>query len=292
MRFSSSILFIGIIISTIQMSCQKGTGESGTTDTLVTQLDVKRVLYGSDTAQNMDIYLPAGRDTSKTKVLLFIHGGSWSSGDKTEFDEAIAAIRGQLPDYAIFNMNYRLVASNRNQYPTQLNDLQAALDFVTGKASEYKINANKICLIGASAGAHLALLHAYKNNSAGKIKALIDLFGPTDLTDLYKNHPIPAASRPVLVNFLGATQTANPTLYQQASPVNFVSAQSVPTKIFHGSADIVVPIAQSNNLKAALEANKVKVEMTAYANEGHSWLGPNLLDTYAQSVKFIKENVF
>lgn len=268
-------------------SCEKG--EKGA-KTLI-QLDMKNVSYGTDTTQKMDIYLPAGRDTVNTKIILFIHGGSWSSGDKNEFNEAIYAIRTKLPDFAIFNMNYRLAYKGANRFPTQLEDIQSAINFIETKANEYRVNANKFCLIGASAGANLALLNAYKNNKRGKIKAVVDLFGPADLTTLYNNHPIPEQARPVVVNFLGATPSGNPDIYVQASPINFVNTQTVPTKIFHGGYDIVVPLAQSNALKAKLQANGVKVEMTVYSQEGHGWYGNNLQDTYQKTIEFIKENV-
>ncbi|MEJ7676982.1 MAG: alpha/beta hydrolase [Segetibacter sp.] len=252
---------------------------------------MKNISYGSDSAQNMDIYLPSGRDTANTKVILFIHGGSWSGGDKDAFNDAITAIRIKLSDCAIFNMNYRLAYHGLNRFPAQMEDIQHAINFIGTKANEYKINVNKFCLVGASAGANLALLYAYKYNKAGKIKAVVDLFGPTDLTDFYKNHPIPDQARPVLVNFLGATPAANPDVYIQASPINFVSAHTVPTKIFHGRDDIAVPLTQSNALQAKLQANNVKVEMTVYPGEGHGWYGNNLLDTYQKTIEFIKENI-
>lgn len=287
MKFTAFSLLIAMFFSAAFASCQK----EKELETL-TQLDMKNISYGSDSAQNMDVYLPAGRDTSTTKVIVFIHGGSWSSGDKNEFNDAIAAIRTKLPKFAIFNINYRLAYKGFNRFPVQIEDLQSAVNSIAGRANEYKINANKFCLVGASAGAHLALLEAYKNNMNGRIKAVVDLFGPVDLTALYNNHPIPDQARPVLVNFLGATPSSNPDLYAQASPVNFVSSQTVPTKIFHGSDDIVVPLAQSNALEAKLQQNKVKVEMTVYSGEGHGWYGNNLADTYQKTIDFIKENVF
>lgn len=288
MSFTAFSLLLGMFFSATFTSCEKGEKEEET----LAQLDLKNVSYGSDTSQNMDIYLPAGRDTANTKVILFIHGGSWSSGDKNEFNEPIAAIRTKLPDFAIINMNYRLAYHGSNRFPTQLEDIQSAINFIVTKANEYKVNTNKFCLIGASAGANLALLNAYKNNKTGKIKAVVDLFGPTDLIALYNNHPIPDQARPVVVKFLGATPGTNPDIYVQASPINFINAQTVPTKIFHGGDDIVVPIAQSNSLKAKLQANNVKVEMTVYTGEGHGWYGNNLLDTYQKTIEFIKENVY
>lgn len=283
------ILALAFLFTGALTSCNKGIEEVGSP--AVPALNLKAVAYGADAAQKMDVYLPAGRTTLSTKVLVFIHGGSWSGGDKSDFDEAITAILPRLTNYALININYRLANSGANKFPTQMTDIQSALDFVKSKSPEYLVDANTVGLIGASAGAHLALLQAYKFNADGRIKAVVDLFGPTDLTDLYVNHPFPTASQPVLVNFLGATPATNATLYQQASPINFVTAQSVPTQIFHGDVDIINPIKQSLALKAKLQANNVKVEMTTYTGEGHGWLGNNLLDTYNKAVTFILQNV-
>ena len=46
---------------------------------------------------------------------------------------------------------------------------------------------DKFVLLGASAGGHLSLLHAYKYTTPVKIKAVVDFFGPTDLVDMYNN---------------------------------------------------------------------------------------------------------
>lgn len=291
MSLSAFTFLFGLFLSTTITSCNKGNSIDVTKDTTMVELNMKNISYGSDTAQKLDVYLPADRDPANTKVILFIHGGSWIGGDKNEFNDAIAAIRTKLPGYAIFNMNYRL-ASSQNRFPSQVHDVQTAIHFIESKADEYGVNPDKICLVGASAGAHLALLQAYKNNHDRKIKAVVDLFGPADLTDMYNNHPIPQEARYILTNLLGKTPTSGAALYQQASPINFVNAQSVPTCIFHGTNDIVVPVAQSNALKAKLLQNNVKVEMTSYALEGHGWYGKNLIDTYAKTIHFIKENVY
>ena len=287
MNFASFSVLMGMLFSAAFTSCQKGEKN----ETELRQMDMRNVAYGNDSSQILDIFLPAGRDTANTKVILFIHGGSWSSGDKNEFDEAIKALRPRLSNFAFFNMNYRLSRNGNNQFPAQINDVESAINFITSKSGEYRINANKFCLVGASAGAHLALLQSYANNNQGKIKAVVDLFGPADLTDLYKNHPVPAEARAVLANFLGATPASNPKLYNHASPINFINAQTIPTKIFQGKADIVVPVAQSIALKAKLDANNVKSDLTIYKNEGHGWFGDNLLDTYQKTINFIKENV-
>ncbi len=110
-----------ILITFLFISCQKRHPELGNEE--LSQKDMMNVSYSSNAAHVMDVYLPAGRDTANTKVLLFIHGGSWSSGDKSDFDSAISSIRKSLTDYAIFNINYRLACNESNRFPAQMEEL-------------------------------------------------------------------------------------------------------------------------------------------------------------------------
>lgn len=76
------------------------------------------VKYGNDPAQKMDIYLPAGRDSVSTPLLILIHGGAWISGDKSDFSPYMDSIRKILPNYAFANLNYRLATVETNPFPT------------------------------------------------------------------------------------------------------------------------------------------------------------------------------
>jgi len=137
--------------------------------------------FGSNEQQKMDIFLPAGRMVSTTKTVVVIHGGSWTSGDKSEMTAVVDSMKKRLPDYAFINLNYRLAANNTvNVFPAQENDVKTAIEFYLSKSSSYEISKN-IIVLGASAGAHLALLHSYKNDPDKHVKAVVDLFGPTDL---------------------------------------------------------------------------------------------------------------
>ncbi len=72
------ILFSSLLI----VSCQKENNQLPTSLTEKTELNVS---YGTDASQKMDIYLPPGRTTAATKAIILIHGGGWSSGDKSDF---------------------------------------------------------------------------------------------------------------------------------------------------------------------------------------------------------------
>lgn len=275
-----------IVLSGMLSSCQKETDEQ-VAEPLAAQT-FKNVAYGSDPQQKMDIYLPAGRTTANTKVMILIHGGGWTTGDKSDFDAYVDTLKKREPTYAIFNINYRL-ANAPNLFPAQENDVKAAIEFIAGKTSEYAIS-QKFVLLGASAGGHLALLLAYKYATPVKIKAVIDFFGPTELVSLYNNPPNPLV--PVLLfSVTGGTPVTHAALYQQSSPVNFVNAQSPPTLIFHGGLDIVVSPSQSILLKNSLQNSGVAHEYVFYPNEAHGWFGPNLTDSFNRIAAFLSAYV-
>ncbi|HEX2629151.1 MAG TPA: alpha/beta hydrolase, partial [Chitinophagaceae bacterium] len=203
----SRLLLLCLIVS----ACQKNTGDDNPTDPGA-EKTMKNVAYGSDPLQKMDIYLPGGRTAASTKVIVMIHGGAWATGDKADFDEYVDSLKKRLPGYAIFNINYRLSSGVSNTFPAQENDVKAAVDFIYGKRSEYFIS-DKFVLLGASAGGHLALLQGYKYSSPVKPKAIIDFFGPTDMTDLYNNPASPMIPQSAVASIVGATPATNPTLY-------------------------------------------------------------------------------
>ena len=121
----------------------------------------------------------------QTESLILLHGGGWNSGSRHSLSNYIDSFKTRMPGYAIFNVDYRLVSSTIN-FTTQENDIKTAVDFIISHANEYNINVDKLVLVGVSAGAHLALLQAYKNTSP-KIAAVVDFFGPADLSAMYYN---------------------------------------------------------------------------------------------------------
>ncbi len=245
------------------------------------------IAYGADPKQKMDIYLPAHRNVDSTELIILIHGGGWNEGDKTDFTPYVKDLQKRLPGYAFANINYRLfdLGTGSNKFPAQENDVKASIDFLKSKSAEYKIS-KEIILLGASAGGHLVLLHGYKNNTAGDVKAIVSFFGPSDLSELYK-HPSDPRIPLLLIALTGTTPSQNQALYQQSSPIHFVTPQSPPTLILHGGKDLLVPESQSVLLKSKLEAAGVAHQYVYYPNEGHGWTGNNLFDSFNKIEAFI-----
>lgn len=281
------------ITTMLFFSCKKSSSDAGgaiiepATLAASTQPNVS---YGPDPLQKMDVYLPVAR-TLATPVLIMIHGGGWTSMDKTDLTQYVDTMRKRLPSYAIININYRLATTPLTTFPTQENDVKAAIEFIYSKRTEYVIS-DKFVLLGVSAGAHLALLQAYKYTSPVKIKAVVDFFGPTDMAAMY-NDPASIFAPPASIAqlFNGATPTTNPTAYAQSSPINFVTIQSMPTIILHGGTDPLVKVSQATTLRTKLLMSAVPNQYVFYPTEGHGWFGANLTDSFDKIQAFLAQHV-
>jgi acetyl esterase/lipase len=286
MKRISAMILVLPVVSLVFFSCKKNDPPPPIppTDTIsaVTYLNVP---YGSDGLQKMDIYLPKGRSITNTKIVLLIHGGGWKEGDKSEMTPLLDSLRQRKPEYAYVNINYRLAALPNNLYPTAPNDVKAAIDFILSKNEEYKIS-KKTGLLGGSAGGHLALLHAYKNNLANEVKCVISLFGPTELHTLYNFGSLPIQL--TLFNFIGNTSGGNVTAYTEASPYNYITAQTPPTLMLHGTADLLVPVQQSRLLKTKLDQLGVINQLVEYPGLGHGdWPTATIKNALDNTVQFL-----
>ncbi len=250
------------------------------------------VSYGTDAKQKMDIYLPANRSTASTKVLVIIHGGGWTGGDKADFNLTfIDTLKKRLPDYAIFNINYRLAAlPSTNPFPAQEYDVKAAVEFIYSNRAIYLVS-DKFIMMGASAGGHLALLHSYKYASPVKVKAVVDFFGPTDMVDLYNNPG--AYPQLAIAALMSGTPTTNPTLYQQSSPIVQVTATSSPTIILQGGLDpLVNATRQSQALATRLSSFLVPNQYVLYPTGGHGdWDAATYTDAFNKIQVFLGVHV-
>jgi acetyl esterase/lipase len=232
-----------------------------------TAISIKNIVYGvNDSQQNMDVYLPKKRDVQNTPVVIMIHGGSWITGSKSDFNglglDSFFGAKG----CAMVNMNYRLDVTYRNAAPLQLEDIGLVMEYIKIKAAAWQINPNRVCLFGRSSGAQMALLYAYSKNQDGRIKTVIDGFGPTNLVDSSVVHTALGLN----VTYLLGSYISNAQLWYDASPI-FYMAGALPTVIFQGTEDqLVLPI-QSKMLHDSLEIRSVPNLLFDWVGNGHGW---------------------
>jgi acetyl esterase/lipase len=288
-----NIFLLSVYMMVLFASCSKTDSGAGTTlppvPTPVAARTIMDTSYGPDAKQKMDIYLPASRTTASTKVLILIHGGGWTGGDKSDFAAQIDTFKLRLPGYAIFNINYRLAAfPSTNPFPTQELDVKSAVEFVYGARSAFQVG-DKFVLLGTSAGGHLSLLQAYKHRSTVNIKAVVDFFGPTDMAALYNDYASSPPTQFGIFTLMSGTPATNPALYQSSSPIQFVDASTCPTIIIQGGADPVVnATTQSLALSNKLITFNVATQYVFYPTGGHgNWTPATYTDAFNKIQAFL-----
>jgi acetyl esterase/lipase len=220
--------------------------------------EIKNIEYKNINGKSLqlDIYRP--KNIAKAAPLLvFIHGGGWKGGQRSDYLVYLVAFAKR--EYITATVSYRLLKDG--PYPACAEDITDAVSWFYNNGEKYGYDPDRIALIGGSAGAHLALLAAYgwgntvKNSDSinipekkHRIKAVVDIYGPVDLTTEYaRNHSLVAS-------FIDRTFEDAPELFLEASPVHFLDKSDPPTMILHGTSDELVPISQSDLLKAKLDS--------------------------------------
>ena len=281
MKILKKYYWLVVVLPVFLFSC--GNDPDGPISGELPAIDILDDSYGPEPIQSLNVYLPAGR-TSDTPLLIYIHGGAWIQGDKSEFDAFRPLAETYFPDYAYISIGYRLhgVGTMTNTFPSQENDIISALEYITSQTAAWNVS-DEIILAGASAGAHLALLHAYKHTDIGDINSVIALFPPTELVSLADFNLITQLG---LTSIMGGTPVTSPDIYFQSSPVNFIDSGSTPTIFFHGTADDVVPISQSELLADRLEASGVMHEYVIYPGQGHGFDAVTYGQAFEQAAAF------
>ncbi|MCF6403977.1 alpha/beta hydrolase [Chitinophaga filiformis] len=231
-----------------------------------TPLEMLNVHYGDDPQQVMDIYLPKNATPETTRIMVFIHGGGWKAGDKSDFTAYINNMRSKNADanYAYFNLNYRLVKDSTNILPVAEEDIIAALEYIWGRANSFHISP-LTGLIGISAGAHLAALQGCRHNKEGYIRSMVCIYGIYDMKRFYDQGGIGASLASIAV---GGSPDQKPELYRFVSPLFFVTAQTPPVLLMHGTQDTLVHYPQAVAMDSVLQKAGVVHELYSFKG-GH-----------------------
>lgn len=200
---------------------------------------------GADETLTLDIYQPAGDPERRRPAILWIHGGGFRPGnDKRQKYIVTMATEFARRGFVSVAPDYRVRAEvGQDRLPAlrdALDDCRAALAWLRAHADEYRVDASRIAVGGGSAGGmiavNLAAIEGRPSGGSGGVFALIDLWGS------------PAASLKV-------------------APIG---PRFPPTVLIHGTADELVPFAQSEALASELAESGVTHELRALPGAPHT----------------------
>lgn len=232
-----------------------------------------QVMYGSEERQVMEI-ARLSNQTNESPAVLFIHGGSWIGGDKALMRRYRSLVIDQ--GYVFVSMNYRLLSSGAN-YLDMLADIRLALTYIQQNGDRYLIDSTHIALVGESAGAHLAMLYAYRNPSPIPIAFVMGLVPPVNFTDPEFVRFGNESFQLFLANSLMSTSVTDPEALLSGYPPAWIDASpfhhldtAIPTLIGYAGMDELIPL--SNMVGLIEQANLINapIETIFFPNSSHA----------------------
>jgi acetyl esterase/lipase len=241
----------------------------------------KDLSYGSHERNLVDISVP---DAASSGVILFIHGGIWMYGDKSNCPVFLDAFRDR---FVVASMSHRYI-NETTHIPDLEDDVAAAVAYIREFCGSYRQDPGKLIIMGHSSGAHLSMLYAYKQQKTSPIPIAfcVDMAGPADMGDiaylynfkklgwekLFYQLAEKAAGHHIAdgdITDEGYSE-AGKKILAAISPIYFVTADSPPTIIAHDAADSLVPYANSTALNSVFNVYGVDHNFIAlYSGIGH-----------------------
>ncbi|MEZ5309055.1 MAG: alpha/beta hydrolase [Microthrixaceae bacterium] len=210
------------------------------------------VQYGADPANVADIYTPqAGGNLG---VIILVHGGAFTSGDRSEVKRMSGVIMSQLNrGYSVVNIEYRLTTASTNHFPAAVDDVSAAVRWVRENGADYGMNPETVIVAGHSAGGTLAALVGVGWNSSpsgalgttAKVDGYISFAG---ILDFPNAAPITAF---LGRSWLGA-HADTPGWSQAASATSHLDPADPPGYLAQGDLDTYVEMNQVNLMAGSL----------------------------------------
>jgi acetyl esterase/lipase len=241
----------------------------------------------------MDAYQPR-KGKRPAPVVIYIHGGGWIGGDKSDGAGHLFTRDLLNKGYFIAAINYRLAP--KYKFPAQIEDAKCAVRNLRANASKYDIDPNRIGVIGGSAGGHLVSLLGLSDKNAGwdvgqytefssRVQAVVDMFGPTDLSRMLTER-----GRRLVTQVFGVSGPDDPIL-KTSSPISYITSDDPPFLILQGEEDEVVPLYHSQFLYDELVASGLRAQLVMVKNAGHGFrpVGGDLDPTIIELRKMVAD---
>ncbi len=237
----------------------------------------------------MDLLVPA--INKKMPAVIFVTGGGFISANRARMPQLRMFLAEN--NFVVGSINYRTAPNSK--FPAPIEDVKSAIRFIKANAARFNVDAEKVFVIGDSAGGYLTAFAAVTNgdkifnvganlNQSSKIAAAVDLYGISDPARIAENFPdivqaaynLPGAIASMFVNGvpyftgMGGGILETPDAAAKANPINYITKNSAPMLLMHGTADNIVSPAQTDLLFQALRNGGVEAERYIVPNANHS----------------------
>lgn len=274
-RKSTAIAIAGI--AAVATVGAVGTGAHASTDGVTVSSNVAYTTDGGAPVL-LDAYLPTAPVSSATPAAIFVHGGGWAGGDKSEWATEARNFTAST-GWPAFSMNYVLNAPN--PYWEEYWDVHLAIDWVKANATTYGVDPSRLGLVGDSAGGQLALLAAdYGTGGSsgdGRVKAVVSWSGVPDATLAAKDEGCSSIcnfnTQPVSAmlenNYEKVSPAAGPSRWAATSAVNHVDVTDPPTLLVNSTHELI-PLDQLTEMQADLARAGVPVSTVVLPGTQHA----------------------
>ena len=266
----------------------------------------KNVVYSTAGGEKLMLDLASPSEGGPYPAVVLLHGGAWSMGSRTELSKGSRGKDGKVAPsfietiaaqgYVAVSASYRLAP--KYKFPAQIEDARTAVRFLRANAKKFNLDPEKIGAGGFSAGGHLALLlgaadkNAFENveypEQSSRVQCVVSFFGPTDLCLYGASEGLEDS---YMVPLLGKACKTDKNLYKKASPIEYVTKNSPPILMIHGTADFIVPIIHSEYMLKKLQDAGATAELIAVKGEGHGWTGSLATKSTQDAIKFLDEHL-
>lgn len=256
------------------------------------------IVYSTPDGESLALNIARPKAESGLRpAVLCIHGGGFRAGKRESYDAL--CIKLAEKGFVAATVTYRLAP--QHQFPAAVHDCKAAVRWLRGNASKYKIDPRKIGVTGGSAGGHLAQFlgvtaHVPQFEGTGgnadqssSVACVVNVYGPSDFTKSYGKS---VDAHEVLPLWFGGNLETELKRHIIGSPLYWVTPDAAPTLCIHGTEDKYVAHEQAVWLVDKLKAATVEAELLTLAGAGHGFKGADaetadkaLLDYFESRLK-------
>lgn len=232
---------------------------------------VYNIVYNQEKSRPLHLDAFINKKQKLNPAVIMIHGGGWKSGNKNQMQVLGQEIAQK--GYSCFAIEYRL--SLEAKYPQAIYDVKNAIKFIKDNAKRFRVDPDKIAILGCSSGGQMAALIGttnrdvayedalYKSKSSATVNAIIDIDGI-----LAFKHP-ESEEGEMAALWLNGSYQENPVNWEKASALTHTNKNTPPTLFINSSLDRFH--AGRDDMITILNQNKIYNEVKTIENSPHSF---------------------